>query len=559
MDSLQLAQDVVRCDVCSDPCREKSPAEVHCNTCHTNLCSPCVARHMVSDKAKKHDIVLFHSTDTEIILPTCSVHSKHKCDLFCVACHSPICLKCLSTDHNSHRVQEITELCRSLCKDIEKETEELESHIIPEFEDLVEDEEEKLKKLLQDYDKLEDSIEEHGEQVHKAVDAVINKYKVKVQQMKQDDAKALGQQRDDIKDLLSLAKQTAKRNKLIVRSKNATDMMNYKSENAKLRKIPALKSIIPSAFESKDVSVNLLEKFFGMIPNSRFLFKPEYTLQNNDGQNSAASASESTDKVMHSFALPYKLLYRVACSKMEKLWTCGNENTIKCVDMRNGSILQTLAFSLVPVSFCLTEADILFVCDGVSIVRREGTGVPQSYFSVPGGWVVEAIATTTHPVLGLLAFLRSEDSRQSKTVRIIDAQVRGEFQYDDKGKPLYHSGCYDYFLTENRNGDVCVSDTTALVVIDKSGKFRFKYHGNVFATFDKPFKPRGIATDKDGIILLSDLDNSCIHLVDENGKFLRYITCGRSLNKVCDLCIDYRGQIWIAERNSARVKCIEYH
>ncbi|XP_062618721.1 uncharacterized protein LOC134280319 [Saccostrea cucullata] len=557
---MSRVKDVVRCDICSDPCREKFPAEVHCNTCHTNLCSPCVATHMTSDKSKKHDIVLFHSVDKEIILPTCSVHSNHKCDLICLECHGPICLKCLSTDHNSHKVQEMTELCRSLCKEIETETEELESHIIPEFEDIVKDEEDKLKKLLQDYVKLETSMEEHGEQVHKAVDAVIKKYKARVQQMKQDDAKAIGQQKDDINDLLSLAKQTAKRNKLIARSKNSTNIMNYKSENAKLRQIPALKNIIPSTFEAKDISYDLLEKFFGTIPKSRFLYKPGYTLKSNDGQTSAVSASDSTDKVTHSFALPYKLLYRVACSsRTKKLWTCGNENTVKCVDMRDGSILETLVFSLNAVSFCLTEMDILFVCDGVSILRREGTSDTRTYFSVPAGWIAEAITSTTCPVSGLLAVLRSEDSRQSKTVRIIDAQIRDEFQYDDKEKPLYHSGCYDYFLAENRNGDVCVSDTTALVVTDKMGRFRFKYHGNVFATFGKPFKPRGVATDKDGNILLSDLDNSCIHLVEENGKFIRYITCGRSLDKVCDLCIDGSGCIWIAERNSARVKCIRYH
>lgn len=78
MDTFKGAQDVIRCDVCSDNEREKSPAEVRCNTCDTNVCSPCVARHMSFDKLKKHDLVLFDFEDTKIILPSCFFHPLTK-------------------------------------------------------------------------------------------------------------------------------------------------------------------------------------------------------------------------------------------------------------------------------------------------------------------------------------------------------------------------------------------------------------------------------------------------------------------------------------------------
>ena len=92
----------------------------------------------------------------------------------------------------------------------------------------------------------------------------------------------------------------------------------------------------------------------------------------------------------------------------------------------------------------------------------------------------------------LILFLRRGYSAQSKVVKISDREPkkRGEFLYDRKGKVLYNSTYHAFFLRENRNGDICVSDSTALVVMDKVGKFRFSYHGEVFNTFDKPFKPR---------------------------------------------------------------------
>lgn len=172
MDPMKGAQDVIRCDVCSDNEREKSPAEVHCNTCHTNVCSPCVGRHMALDKSKKHDIVLFHVVSTEIILPSCSSHPQLKCDLFCKICSIPICLKCLSSNHNSHTVEEVTELCQKICKDIQNERKELQHRIIPDFEKISSEEDEKLKKLNEAYDKLDSSIEEHGKDLHRKVDVV---------------------------------------------------------------------------------------------------------------------------------------------------------------------------------------------------------------------------------------------------------------------------------------------------------------------------------------------------------------------------------------------------
>jgi hypothetical protein len=445
--------------------------------------------------------------------------------------------------------------------EIENETDELESRIIPAYEKIVNDEQENLKTMLQKYDKFESSIEDHGKQVHKLVDIVIQKYKDKAYLMKQADAKMLDQQKDVVAGLLCEAKQAAKENKAMVRSKSAVELMNHKSENPKLRKIPQLERIIPPTFAPNLVPINVLEDSFGTIPDSVVLCKPGYTLSTSGEDASAASTSGSaaTDRVISSIPTFYTLLFRVSCTKLGKLWVSGNDNTIKCLDMHTGSLIDTAVFSLNPISLCATAAGDLLVCDGLGVMKRDTTGTLQSYFDVPGGWSTEAIATSSYPAGSLLVFLRREDHRQSKVVRIIDTTTQGEYQYDSKGKEIYNSSCYDFFLTENRNGDVCVSDTTALVVIDKTGNFRFRYHGNVFATFDKPFKPRGLATDSNGNILLTDLDNRCVHLINENGALIRYITCGRTLDKVCDLSIDDYGKIWIAERHSAKVKCVEYH
>lgn len=278
MDPVKGAQDVIRCDVCSDNEREKSPAEVHCNTCHTYVCSPCVARHMTLEKSKKHDIVLFDVDDTEIILPSCSSHPQLKCDLFCKRCSIPICLKCLLSNHNSHSVADLTEWCQKLCEDIQNETEELQQLIIPVFQKISAEEDENLKKFYEAYDKMESSIEEHGKNLHRKIDAEMTNLKTKFQQKKNEDAKIQQQQMEELNEILSKAKQAAVKNEALLKSKNISSLIAHKSENAKLCKIPGRKTITPSDFIPKPISADLLKNICGEMPYNSILQRQGYPI-----------------------------------------------------------------------------------------------------------------------------------------------------------------------------------------------------------------------------------------------------------------------------------------
>ncbi|XP_062570145.1 uncharacterized protein LOC134232215 [Saccostrea cucullata] len=118
------------------------------------------------------------------------------------------------------------------------------------------------------------------------------------------------------------------------------------------------------------------------------------------------------------------------------------------------------------------------------------------------------------------------------------------------GQGLYSRPKY---ITENRNGDVIVSDLYrfAVVVTDRDGNYRFSYTGPPPA---HQLKPLGICTDALSHILVCDFITWSVQMLDQHGKFLSQILL-HGIDK--PQCLSYDEEthlLWVGAYNNYTVK-----
>jgi hypothetical protein len=89
--------------------------------------------------------------------------------------------------------------------------------------------------------------------------------------------------------------------------------------------------------------------------------------------------------------------------------------------------------------------------------------------------------------------------------------------HGNRGRSLYFD---PQNITENKNGDIIVSDITHLVMTERGGRYRFTYTGPPSGS---GLIPRGICTDALSHILVCDEIADAVHMIDKDGQFLLFL------------------------------------
>ncbi|XP_065938071.1 uncharacterized protein [Magallana gigas] len=552
MDPHSTAQDVHRCELC-----ETAIVHSYCDFCHVNLCIACIGKH-ISDGYDKHKIVPFQERRSTLIYPKCETHSQKNCKFQCKDCNNIfVCSSCMASEqHGRHKFVEVTEVFKTKKDDIKKDTQEIENHISPTYEEIAHDLENQLANLDGGYEKLTSAMSKQGEQWHREIDTIINKMITELSEIKENHRDILQKHLNEIKQIQSLIKETLKTIRKIEKSTEVSSTIKYSSKIRKFSKLPPKVQVSLPTFIPKPIDREKLFSLFGQItPLSTDT--EENVLSLNQPKTSVRELLDEP-KLVTTIQTGYENLRSVTCVNEDRIWTSGTTIDIKCFNIK-GSLLQTIKTKSRkwPNDIAVDRDGNLLYCDGtdrtVNIVKN---GQTEELIRLQGWVPINLCVTSTGD---LLVTMCSNDWTQSKVVRYSGSTEKQTIQFDDEGKPMYSGNDQIKYITENRNHDICVADCKAgaVVVVNQDGKLRWRYTGHPSVTKNNPFKPRGITTDSQSRILTADWSNLCIHILDQNGQFLRFIdNC--DLKNPNGLCVDNNDNLFMCEFFKGNVKKVKY-
>uniref|UniRef100_K1QK89 Tripartite motif-containing protein 3 n=1 Tax=Magallana gigas TaxID=29159 RepID=K1QK89_MAGGI len=412
--------------------------------------------------------------------------------------------------------------------------------------------------LSENSKKIKTAINKQGKVWHKEIDTIITHLISYVDEMESKHLVVLNEQESEITRTIFKIKQNIAELKKLMNSKDVCLISEYKSRNAEFRRLPPKLNVSLPNFRPQKIQTDKLIKQFGSLSALSFTTEEQdYSMPTQGGAKFFPQDRSLMDKPQGITVIDtgYKILYGVTCLNDTAIWAHGDQNEMKLFNLRGELIksIQTKSGNK-PQDITVTRSGDLVYTDyndrTVNIVKNKYIQVVIRLQR----WRPFHVCCTSSD--DLLVFMDSDD-KQTKVVRYSGSTEKQSIQFNDKGKPLYSTGGTNY-ISENRNLDICVSDSDAgaVVVVNQFGKLRFTFTGPL-STTKGSFNPRCIITDSQGWILTADYNNCCIHILDQDGQFLRYID-NNHVRYPWGLCVDTRDNLFVAEQFTGKVKEIQY-
>nr|XP_022308977.1 E3 ubiquitin-protein ligase Midline-1-like [Crassostrea virginica]XP_022308978.1 E3 ubiquitin-protein ligase Midline-1-like [Crassostrea virginica] len=562
--STSWAQDVITCDLCNKPTQQ------FCNSCQVSLCSDCVSKHTDAFKSMSHEIAPFLDRKTKLVLPACQEHSGQRCEVNCKECNTPVCLKCIvSGTHKGHDVEELTETHENKILKIKSDTEEIQAKLIPKYQKEDIEIGKKISKTKSKTDDLGKESRKLRTHWHQEVDNIFDKIDSLSQSLTEKNLNALQEYHNKIKDLISEMNTIVKQNENLFNSNKLSEVNEYQSKLNAYQDFPEHVDLeLPSLRSNIDQGKELIIEIGGFRATLKHMSPPSPSA---DVSRLTTGIGKLMDQVRVIATIPtnYKPLYGVACVGEAEAWIYGNNKTITRIDI-HGTMRDTVTTSCLksPNDISVTKGRELIYSDPnsrtVNIVRH---GESETLITTPRGWLPGRLCCTRSGDIlvhvyewtnQFQMFPGYNSQGKNNIIRYQGKNIKQEINKDGQGNPILKDGTGPLFISENNNGDVCVSDGNAdtVVVVDNTGRVRFRYDGTP-ARREMSFAPRYIVTDALSQIIVTDIYNTCLHILNKNGHILRCVDdCG--LVGPYELSLDSEGRLWVGLLHTGEIKVIKY-
>lgn len=548
MDPNCSAQDAVRCTLCTS-----SVATMFCEVCDINLCKDCIEIHL-SDSSKVHKVVSLKQCLATLNYPKCGKHEDMRCELHCEQCKTSICAQCISSkEHKNHDIVDILKYFESKKEVLHNDLQELEESIFPNYQEIASKIPVHRADLSKNSQTLTTDFDKQGEEWHKEIENAIMKLKSDIEEMVNRHQAVLNKHEDEITVTITEIRQSIADLKKLQESKDICHVTEYESRNAEFQRLlPNINISLPN-FTPQKIDRDQFLKKFGSLDQPAVSFATKEcsnTVQIPGAESSTLSDKPLLDipKVVTAFVTEYEELKSVAYLNDDEVWTCGDDNIITLYNIQGEQLNSVKTQSRKrPFDIAVKQNGILVytVDENKTVNVAENTDTHRAISL--SRWEPSGVCVTTSG--DLLVVMYSWKNSQVKVVRYSGFASKQSYHYGERGSRGY--------VCENKNLDICASFNSEIVVGSQAGKHRFTYSGPESAT-KKSFSFTGIATDSQCKILTIDDNNSCIHILDQNGTFLRFINnCG--LRSPSNLGMDNNDNLLVTELYTGKVKKVQYY
>nr|XP_022328054.1 uncharacterized protein LOC111127252 isoform X1 [Crassostrea virginica]XP_022328055.1 uncharacterized protein LOC111127252 isoform X1 [Crassostrea virginica] len=241
-------------------------------------------------------------------------------------------------------------------------------------------------------------------------------------------------------------------------------------------------------------------------------------------------------------------LLDMAVTDDQKVWMGGDSRELKLFDLQ-GHLHRTVTTTNNGMYICMYNKKVMYIDQNDNSVNIfDDDDIVVTMFTT-GDWEPHGITGSASG--DLLVCLRKGD--QSKVVRYSSTgTVLQEIQYVSQSQPLYQ---WAWYIAENINGDIITTDLIKrnVIAVDILGIFRYTYSGR-----NNDLGASSVATDSVGYVYVTDYQGDKIHMLDREGRFLRYIIPEGGIKLPRPVCMIENGEMIVGEQNTGLAKRIKF-
>ncbi|XP_013417982.1 E3 ubiquitin-protein ligase TRIM56-like [Lingula anatina] len=578
-----------KCSFCALASETETVATSKCITCHDYLCEKCSKLHCSTRFTKDHKVLTFQQIQSEkyqkIIQEQqvifCPEHKDEPLRYYCVKCEKPVCRDCKILSHDDHKVITLSTASENASCQLQSRLEELETEdvIIQEAMGIVDEIslsfQENKKSIKVEISQRADNLCQLVRQKEKAhleeVDGIFLA-EMKNLNMFHDHFSGLSSR---IKSDVNAVRNTLKRGvplEVLMLEHQLRNRIDELQHTTVVTEIPKEYELTFKTNQDVDQDISggaALGKIYEELRENRLSQEctPEPTGED-DEQPSNSPSMVPVPQVKPTFKSKVEcvLEFDTGCYRPGDISISPTGEYVTVYDteakLNVFSSDGTFKTSITSVSGTKLQfpVGICHFPDGRMIVSDNGN---NKLFMLSSQWEVLQTTCVQEPWgvalndnysevavarLGTARAIRLYDIDRERIALTADHEINSY-----NGTPIFDE---PYKVAYMKNGCIIACDDKAkkVHILSPAGEPLYQYTG----PDNNLGSPHGVCVDAYDNILVTDIDNHCIHLVSRDGKFIRYIVT--KADGLCDpwACTINQGGDLVVTEHDGKLKVYRY-